>query len=529
MSESQETPIEQWSVAAPIPAATNGTGAHLSDELLAAWTADELASDERATVEGHLTSCGYCRNAVEQTQYVRGLMRASTRGVTQSGASMSIADAVLARVEDGKASSPALSPARREEISAVPVARAARNRRRDGWRRAAALAAALLLVICSALIFTRMSPRGQTSIPTPTMGPSGVGNIPGNWASVLPTGSTVSDVAVVSPTDIWAVGSAPAGLVQQALLMHFDGISWRLSPDRFLYVQLISISMTSASDGWAVGAYGTLKSALLHYSGGHWHDARASLDTKGLKSDKVNLTAVRMASPTAGWALGQYTSDPQWPTTVFQYSKVGNSYRWEPSSSLEKTHLASLSVVSDHEVWSTGFSDFASPKRIILRITITYTNGPTGPYPYHWDTHSWELDAGMFSGVSMLSSTDGWAAGSDESGLGLLYHWDGQQWARQHFVPDGQEAGGIAGIAMTGTGTGWVYGRNQNYLYSTANGQWFGYPLGENDLVVAGAPISSTAFLAIVISTKDQNNLLPVPVIFEMSNGRPLPTPTPLT
>ncbi|HET8905382.1 MAG TPA: hypothetical protein VFN11_00300, partial [Ktedonobacterales bacterium] len=131
--------------------------------------------------------------------------------------------------------------------------------------------------------------------------------------------------------------------------------------------------------------------------------------------------------------------------------------------------------------------------------------------------------------VSMLSSTDGWAAGIDENSLGLLYHWDGQQWTKQHFVPDGQEAGGIAGNAMTATGTGWVYGSDQNYIYSTSNGQWFGYPLGENDRVVAGAPLSPTAFLAIVISTKDQNNGRPVPVIFAVSSGRPLPTPTPLT
>lgn len=472
MNESQETPIEQWPVAAPIPAATNGVGPHLGDELLAAWTADELAGDVRATVERHLAACSYCRNAVEQTQRIRGLMRASARGVTQPGAATSIADVVLARLEDGGASSPTSPPVRREEISAVSVARAARNRRRDGWRRASALAAALLLVVSSALIFTRMSPRGHTSTPTPTIGPSGIGNVPGNWKSVVPAGSTVSAVAVVSPMDIWVVGSAPAGIVKQALLMHFDGTSWRLSPDRFLYVLLTSISMTSASDGWAVGAYSTLKPTLLHYSGGHWHDATASLDSEGLKSDKLNLTAVRMASPTAGWALGGYFSDPQSPTMVFQYSKVGNSYRWEPSSSLDKTYLASLSVVSDREVWASGFTDMTSPKRIILGITITYTNGPSGPYPYHWDTHSWELDAGMFTGASMLSSTDGWAAGSDESGLGLLYHWDGQQWARQHFVPDGQEAGGIAGIAMTGTGTGWVYGSDQNYLYSTTNGQW---------------------------------------------------------
>lgn len=509
MSESQETPIEHWPVAAPIPAATNGVGPHLGDELLAAWTADELAGDERATVERHLAACGYCQNAVEQTQRIRGLMRSSARSASPSGAATSITDTVLAQLEDGRASSPTLSPARREEINAASVARAARNRQRDGWRRASALAAALLLVASSALIFTRMSPRGQKNTPTPTMGPSGIGNIPGNWKSVVPAGSSVSDVAVVSPTDIWVVGFTTTNQGVETLLIHFNGTSWRRSSENVTHAVLNSISMVSASEGWAAGATDEGGPFMLHYVGGAWRNAIASVD---VLVKRMALTHVRMATATSGWALG---AGNQPSTQIFQYMKVGSSYRWVPTEVLQGVTLIALSVVSDHEAWMAGLNGL---KTIVIRVTFKYLNNDPRSVITNWYTYSWDVGNGALTSVAMRSPADGWAGGADEHGRGTLFHWDGQRWSAVKILPSGQRMGPVQGIVMTGPNAGWIYGEvagaKGSFLYSVEGSHWFSYHPPTFLRILTGQALTPTKLLAVTNNAFDDRSA-PVAAIYD--------------
>lgn len=405
------------------------------------------------------------------------------------------------------------------------TAPSSRNRRRDFWRRMGALAAVLLLIASSVLVFTRLSLQGNPSFKP---GPPGVDNLPGNWADVLPAGSRVLDVAVVSPTDIWAVGEVSTGAAFVSLQMHFDGRYWQRSPDQFPFVQLNSISMVSADEGWACGTTGDGKPVMLRYSGGHWRDATATMDTRVFKLPQATLWKVEMASATAGWALGEAVGVNQ-PEQVFQYLKVGDTYKWEPIESLGDTALMGMSVVSDHEVWLVGYTGQATWRTVIIRITVTYIAGSSDSTASHWDTHSWDVGDGQLTSVSMLSSNDGWVGGADKDGAGILFQWDGQQWSPKHFVPDGHEAGMIGGVVMTGANMGWVYASNpeENFLYSTTNDQWFGYQVADGRVIIAGAPVTSTTFLAITVRVNSENNFDPVPVIYRMENGSVLPTPTP--
>ena len=510
------------------PETTNGASPqspHLTDELLAAWAADELAGDARGAVQRHLDTCAYCQSALAETQRIRTLARASANSAGAPMASASVVEHVLARLADASNAPAASSREQRREGATAPRTRAARNRRRSAWRRVGALAAVLLLVASTAIVFSQISSHnGPPFIP----GPPGVGNLPGNWADVLPQGSRVLDVAVVSPTDIWAVGDVYLGAAYVSLQMHFDGKYWQRSPDQFPFVTLTSISMVSANDGWACGTTGDLKPALLHYSGGHWHDATASLDTRPFKIPQASLSEVHMASATTGWALGQAIGVNQ-PSVVFQYRKVGSAYKWEPIESFGDTTLTGMSVVSSHEIWLVGYTGQATWKTLIVRITATDTAGPSGITIYHWDTHSWDVGDGTLTGVSMLSSTDGWASGGDTYGAGILFHWDGKQWSPKRFVPDGQETGTIAQIVMTGANTGWAYAAygQENYLYSTTHDQWFGYQVPEDRVIIAGAAVTPTIFLVITIRVNEEHNLDPVPVIYDMKNGSLLPEPSP--
>jgi hypothetical protein len=504
------------------PETTNGASPqspHLTDELLAAWAADELAGDARGAVQRHLESCAYCQSALAETQRIRTLARASANSAGAPMASASVVEHVLARLPDASNAPAASSREQQREGASAPRTRAARNRRRSAWRRVGALAVVLLLVASSAVLFSRISSRGQLVNPTPTAGPPGVANIPGNWANVLPPGSWVSDTAVVSPTDIWAAGRVISAGTVKTLLAHFDGKRWQISPDYFLNAGLSSISMVSASEGWAVGTASSNQPFMLHYTDGHWRDATATIDTETPTTHSLVLFQVRMASATAGWALGQ--QGDQQSTQIMQYLKIGDAYRWEPVISFAGVYLNALSVVSDHEVWMVGTN---GDKTFLARTTITYLNNDPSSTITNWNTHSWDVGPGGLNAISMLSSTDGWAAGATDTLQGILFHWDGQQWRQVDFQPYGQQLGPLEGVVMTAPNTGWVYGMsadsNDSVIYSLTNGQWSTYPpVVGKDIEVGAIVTPTTLFIVSQIPDKSQ---LPVPAIVDMKDGAPI-------
>ena len=82
------------------PETTNGASPHLTNELLAAWAADELADDERGAVQRHLDTCAYCQSTLAETLRIRTLARASANRVGAPVASASLVERVLARLPD---------------------------------------------------------------------------------------------------------------------------------------------------------------------------------------------------------------------------------------------------------------------------------------------------------------------------------------------------------------------------------------------------------------------------------------------
>ena len=509
---------------------------HLSDEQLAAWTADELTSDERAAAQRHLAACETCRGALSETQRIAALLSAVANGASHTSppddADSPVIERVLAQLPAEQTSATAPAPVRREVTIPRRGIAAPRNGRREVWRRLGALAAVLLLVAMSALLFTRLSGRGSAVTSTFTPGPDPLSNIPGNWAQVLPERGDISAVAVVSPSDIWAVGgigTPTASGSQDVVLLHFDGREWRRSPESFPGAALNSISMVSADEGWASGSIGAGLPFLLHYTNGHWRDARSSITlptTPGLTA--LSLSTIAMASPTSGWMLAQpllanQTQMP--PTQVYEYLKVGSDYRWEPVVSWEGVSFSALAALSDHEVWLVGGSE-SGQKALAIRMTIGYLNNDPQSYVINRDTREFDFGAGGLSAISMRSSSDGWAAGGDGTNADALFHWDGAEWRVKPFVSGNYKQTGIDGVFMTGENTGWVYSAQKGYLYSTANNQWFNYPLGDNVGIEAGTPISPTAFLAIKVSLKDPRNPVPIPVVYSLGQGTPMPAPT---
>lgn len=531
MNEHPERPmmrLERMPAASPAAISGNGASPHLSDEQLAAWMGDELSEDGWRAVRHHLSSCRYCQEALAQAQHIQALTRAANKSVAHLRAGGSLVDAVLARLpEPPRTSTPT------NEMYGMPEPRlpsSRRKQRRDIWRRVGALAAVLVLIASSALLFTRLSSRSQAIKPTPTATatatPSEMDNLTGTWAKAAPAQSTILDVAVVSQNDIWAAGLAGTDHGIQTLLMHFDGARWQVSPDIFDGAQLYSISMVSSTDGWASGSRDG-SPLMLHYKNGHWVDATATIEIAALKDHKIHLTQVRMATATAGWALGQGDQQPQGTTQVLQYMKVGATYRWEPTQSFLGGVLSALSVVSDHEAWVVGHFD---QQTLIARITVTYQNNDPNSTITGWSTHSWEnLGNGALTSIGMRSSTDGWAGGADSDGTGLVFHWDGSQWQQVGLPPLTPHERTIQGIVAIGANAAWVYGElpstHSSFLYSVTGNHWLDYQFSPamDTHLVTGAATSSQILLAITDGATDYG-ANPTPKVYDLRQGVPLPT-----
>lgn len=96
--------------------------------------------------------------------------------------------------------------------------------------------------------------------------------------------NTLTSVAMVSPTEGWAVGD------NGNIIHQMDG-TWT-AVNRLTNEFLTSVAMVSANEGWAVGNSGT----ILHYTNGAW------TRIKGPNADSLN--AVAMVSANEGWAVG---------------------------------------------------------------------------------------------------------------------------------------------------------------------------------------------------------------------------------
>jgi hypothetical protein len=119
-------------------------------------------------------------------------------------------------------------------------------------------------------------------------------------------------VQMLSATDGWAVGEgfdeAPSGMA------HYDGHQWTVQfldaaqsigvASHQAHLELSGLSMISASEGWASGAEifsvpnGPPQGVILHYVNGDWQVQAQNLFNGAI------VESISMASATEGWAVG---------------------------------------------------------------------------------------------------------------------------------------------------------------------------------------------------------------------------------
>ena len=122
---------------------------------------------------------------------------------------------------------------------------------------------------------------------------------------------------MVSPTEGWAVGSAPAQAPGDGnqLVLHYKDGAWqpvdvpsdedlgntRQTPMPTIQISMPDanqVSMLSTTDGWMIEQ----GEALLHYNGKAWQEVRLPAPT--VKDAQITLSHLDMLSADEGWAIG---------------------------------------------------------------------------------------------------------------------------------------------------------------------------------------------------------------------------------
>jgi hypothetical protein len=165
-------------------------------------------------------------------------------------------------------------------------------------------------------------------------------------------GALVNELRAVDasePNDVWAVGRTSSGFGEQPLILHYDGTEWiqqQLPPE--LDGVLNGVAVVSPTDVWAVGYVGdpavSLERALvLHWDGTAWADVEIA---PAIGRGKAALVDIDGVSPTDLWAVGYHRNQP----AILRF----DGEAWSRSPTEVRGTLEAVEAFATSEVWAVG-------------------------------------------------------------------------------------------------------------------------------------------------------------------------------
>jgi hypothetical protein len=288
--------------------------------------------------------------------------------------------------------------------------------------------------------------------------------------NVSDTNSSLSQLAVVSPTDIWAVGNAGDLDNRRTLIQHSNGTAWNIvpSPNTTKPINwLIDVSATASNDVWAVGyAADSQQSSsrnitlIEHYNGTSWTIVPSPNPQPNLGGGypvSNELFSVVAISPTnvfaVGWSYNLVAGQTfmlRWNGSVWQNVSVPHPGRYSA--------LRAIDAVSASDIWAVGeFDNNGNQQTLTLHWNgSTWTRVPSpndGPYLQY-----------MFS-VEALSSNDVWVVGYHLAVFGFTepyqtsaFHWNGTSWQVVPSPDVNQQNNYLFSVSGTGGSDVWAVG-----------------------------------------------------------------------
>jgi hypothetical protein len=252
-------------------------------------------------------------------------------------------------------------------------------------------------------------------------------------ASASGTHALLDGIALVSPSEGWAVGEA-------GTILHLSGGRWSAvaSPTS---ADLYGVALASADEGWAVGldvARG--HGVMLHLSHGRW-----SL-VPGVATPA--LRAVALVAPGEGWAVGD-------GGTMLHLTGA----RWLRFSGPTSADLYGLSMLSPAEGWATGFSINNAPTGAVYDSTIlTFAGG-------HWGVAGTAHDTRLFAVAATPQLA--WLVGESAPGGGTILFGSGGLFT----LSGGDVHQALQAVALATPNAGWAVGFD-GVLYQDSFNHW---------------------------------------------------------
>jgi hypothetical protein len=291
------------------------------------------------------------------------------------------------------------------------------------------------------------------------------------WVSVktAPEGTSVNGLEGVSatgPSDMWAVG----WLVGNCLIEHYNGQQWANVPCPFQGVlsQLNGVDARTTSDAWAVGFVDPASNQIAlaeHWNGQHWTQVK----TAQVSGSFIELNSVVDLGSGNVLAVGEYKTRSGGTFIPHELAERWNGQAWQrvgvPQFSTA-SFLAGVSGGTSAGVMAVGAVSVGGHNvPLIERWTGTQFVRVTEP-----------VSSGDLAAVTVLSSTDAYAAGETGGGSTLVEHYNGKQWA-QVPTPSPADGGFLSSVAATPSGSfaeaaGWHSpDPNERPLIEQGNGQ----------------------------------------------------------
>lgn len=197
-------------------------------------------------------------------------------------------------------------------------------------------------------------------------------------------------------------------------------------------------SFSSDREGWVLMGDEQTGQAIAD----RWHDGRWTRMPLALspapRDVTLMITQLATISATDAWAFGVSYPQGQFGT-LGPLMEHWDGTRWSivanPASDTPHTRVDKVSVTSATDIWAVG--------------ETVVGDGPVQPFAEHWDGVKWSIVAtapaaepALFTAVSASGPNDVWAvgnqtqAGTQNTAVPLVEHWDGTTWRVMTDLPD---------------------------------------------------------------------------------------------
>jgi hypothetical protein len=246
-----------------------------------------------------------------------------------------------------------------------------------------------------------------------------------SWSAVSspnpgPGGDVLYSIVAISASSVWAVGASwdLSGNNVQALIEHWNGRSWKVSPSPAASQQLMGLTRVPGTNQlWAVGTGGLIE----QWNGTSWNIV--SSPTNGL------LRGVAANTATDVWAVGQ-SSGGSYQTLIEHWDGNSWSVVSSPGFGTDNSALVGVTrVPGSNNAWTVGYdAPTLSPSQALTEYW-NGTNWSVTPSPSYGPNNN------FLSGVTAISSHNIWAVGgfvndpANNLPLALIEHWNGKNWS----------------------------------------------------------------------------------------------------